>query len=79
MSFQYRLEANGGATGYSDRLLDEGVTRFAPGETKRRVFDLHATGAVGATNLGGLRAGTYRVSAAYGGVWATSTPTVTVP
>ncbi len=73
VTFEYQAEHPGGLTGLGDRALDEGVTRFAPGETKRRVFDFHIVGADESTLGGGLRPGTYDLRGAYGKRWAPAT------
>jgi len=79
VTFEYRVEGNGAVTQYSDRVSDEGVLRFAPGETKRRAYDFYVRETSGMTMYGGLGPGTYRFRGAFGGVWAATVPTVTVP
>ena len=78
VSFEYRVEFDGGVTMYNDRAWDEGVLRFGPGETKRHTFDFHARGVSGITGRGGLGPGTYRFRTAFGGVWAPTVPTITL-
>jgi hypothetical protein len=78
VSFEYRIEHPGGYTESNERAWDDGVTRFAPGETKRHVFDFHAVGADESTLGGGLRPGTYDLRGAYGARWAPAV-TVTLP
>jgi hypothetical protein len=75
--FEYRIEHSGGLLEGSVHAHDESVTRFAPGETKRHVFDFHRVGAEGSTLDGGVRPGTYDLRGAYGGRWAPPT-TVTL-
>jgi hypothetical protein len=76
ISFEYAMESAVAGDGRGVPALDDGVTRFAPGETKRQVFDfvLSTPGA-----SGGLAPGAYVFSGAYGGNWAPSPRTVTVP
>jgi hypothetical protein len=52
------------------------VRRFAPGETKRHVFDFNLFDPGSGTT--GLGPGTYRFSAAYGDHWAPA-QTVVIP
>src|SRR5688572_30665301 len=51
-SFAYRMEGAVAADGRGARALDEGVTRFAPGESKRHVFDFHMFNAAGSAGCG---------------------------
>jgi len=76
-SFEYLIENLVGLGG-AVRAWDAGVTRFAPGETKRQAFDLYLAGAVGIGD-GGLPPGTYRFFGAYGGHWSAVPATLTVP
>jgi hypothetical protein len=75
VSFRYRVESPGGYTESNRRAWDDAVTRFAPGETKRQVFDFHVVGAAESTLDGGLRPGTYDVRGSYAEQWA---PAVTI-
>ena len=75
VSFEYEF-AHGGISQFNDRALDDGVTRFAPGETKRRVYDFHIVSPGESAANGGLQAGTYEFRGAYGGHWASRTATV---
>ena len=77
-SFEYRVENVVGADGARARAWDESVTRFAPGETKRHVFDVHLFGAAGAM-VGGLFPGSHHFFGAYGGHWTSTPVTLTVP
>jgi hypothetical protein len=54
---------------YDDPVRDVSVARFAPGETKRHVFDI-AIGAAG--QPWSLWPGTHRVNGGYGGQWSPS-------
>ena len=73
ITFEYRIEHLGGYFESNDRAWDDGVTRFAPGETKRRVFDFHMVGAEQSTLGGGVRPGTYDLRGAFGRQWAPAT------
>jgi hypothetical protein len=73
VTFEYRIDSPGGYIESSERAWDDGVTRFASGETKRYVFDFHAVGPQQATLDGGLRPGTYDLRGAYGGRWVPAT------
>jgi hypothetical protein len=73
VSFEYRIEYPGGYVQSNERARDDGATRFAPGETKRQVFDFRKVGAEESTLDGGLRAGTYDLRGAFGGQWAPAT------
>jgi hypothetical protein len=79
VTFEYRIEGSGLAAAYNDRAWDESVIRFGPGETKRRVYDFRMTDVSGLIGRDGLGPGTYQFRAAYGGVWAATSPTVTLP
>ncbi len=76
-SFEYRVETGAGGVAGSVQAWDAGVTRFAPGETKRQVFDFHLYKP--GTDEGGFGSGTYRFVGAFGGRWGSSAATVTVP
>jgi hypothetical protein len=78
MSFRYQFTRGGGVGVFADRVLDEGVTRFAPGETKRRVYDFRIVGDGTAALGGGLASGTYAFLGAFGDNWATAPATVTL-
>ena len=78
VTYQYEFVRGGGAGVFSDRALDDGVTRFAAGETKRRVFDFHIIGVGEASLDGGLQPGTYQFRAGYATNWAATSPTVTL-
>jgi hypothetical protein len=79
VTFACRVEASSAASAYSDRLADEGVLRFGPGETKHRTYDFYVRDVAGLTARGGLGPGTYRFRTAFGGVWSASAPTITLP
>lgn len=79
VSFEYRIEYQGGASMYNDRAWDQGIIRFGPGETKRQVYDFYMTGIEGFIGRSGLGPGTYHFRAAYGRNWAATSPTVTLP
>jgi hypothetical protein len=76
VSFEFRVESPVATSGGRAPARDEGVTRFAPGETKRQVFDVRASVPDGA---GGFAPGTYRLYGAYGGHWSADVASVTVP
>jgi hypothetical protein len=78
ISFRYEF-AGGGLTEYNDRAIDDGVTRFAPGETKRRAYDFHIVGPGESPVNGGLQPGTYQFRGAYGDNWSATSPRVVVP
>jgi hypothetical protein len=78
LSFEYRIELTAGSLMSNDRAWDDGVTRFAAGEVKRRVFDFYMTESEGIRGDGGLGPDTYRFRGAYGGHWAAVFPTVTL-
>ena len=73
VTFEYRAEYQGGYAESNVRASDDGVTRFAPGETKRHVFDFHMVGADESTLDGGLRPGTYDLRGAFGRQWVPAT------
>ncbi|MDQ3950217.1 MAG: hypothetical protein M3282_07710 [Gemmatimonadota bacterium] len=73
VTFGYRVEYQSGYAESNERAWDDGVMRFAPGETKRHVFDFHIVGAEQSTLDAGLRPGTYDLRGAYGGRWAPAT------
>jgi len=75
-AFEYRVETPVGGEGGRAPAWDETVTRFAPGETKRQVFDFHIFTPGGS---GGIGSGTYRFFGAYGGRWAAASRAVAVP
>jgi hypothetical protein len=75
-SFEYRVDSPIGALGGGVRARDEGVTRFAPGETKRHVFDFRVVRPDGS---GDLPTGTHRFHGAYGGHWSADVMTVVIP
>jgi hypothetical protein len=73
VSFEYRVEQSGGWLASNERAWDDGVTRFAPDEAKRYVFDFHMVGPDESTLDGGLRPGTYDLRGAFAGRWAPAT------
>jgi hypothetical protein len=79
VSFRYEFAGGGGAGDFADRAFDDGVTRFAPGETKRRVYDFHVVGPGESPLNGGLQPGTYQFRGAYGDNWSAASATVVVP
>jgi hypothetical protein len=78
VTYQYEVAPGGGAGRFADRALDDGVTRFAPGETKRRVYDFHIIGDGDALLNGGLQPATYQLRGAYSNNWAAASPTITL-
>lgn len=75
-TFSFDVRGNGSALLASELALDPSVMSFAPGETKRHVFDF----VIG--NDPQSRAfppGTYTVRGAYGGHWRTHPPVVLAP
>ena len=78
VSFHYRIDFPGLFEEFADRALDDGVTRFTAGETKRRVFDFHIVGPSEPTLGGGLRPDVYQFRGGYGGRWAPEIATVAV-
>jgi hypothetical protein len=74
----FTLELQGTSKSFSSGtlLLDDGVTRFGPGETKRQYFDLRISGAIGPANL---PPGTYAVKAGFGNHKVSSAPIVLPP
>jgi hypothetical protein len=80
VAFEYQVDYPGGYAASNERAWDDGVTRFASGETKRHVFDFRIVGAEQSTLDGGLRPGTYDLRGAYGERWApASTITLSPP
>jgi hypothetical protein len=77
-TFEYRVETSVGVEGGGVLAWDKGVTRFAPGETKRQVFDFNLYGAV-ASGGSGLGPGNHTFYGAYGGRWTAAPRTVTIP
>jgi hypothetical protein len=77
VSFEYEF-AHGGISQFNDRALDDGVTRFAAGETKRRVYDFYILSPGEVARSGALQPGTYEFRGAYGGNWASRTAAVTL-
>lgn len=77
VTFEYRVEYQGGYTQNNERLWDNGVTRFAAGETKQRIFDFRMIDAPGIAGNGGLGPGSYTFRGAYGDHWAPP-PTITL-
>jgi hypothetical protein len=75
VSFSYDIIGNSMSSSYDMRAEVPEVTRFAPLESKRFIFDFHI-------GLGGTRyyesPGTFQFKGAYGGVWAPNSPTVVV-
>lgn len=78
LSFRYQFTRGGGLGVFADRAFDDGVTRFAPGETKRRVYDFRIVGTDAQALGGGLQLGTYAFLGAFGDNWATAPATVTL-
>jgi hypothetical protein len=78
VAFEYRVEFQGGSSQNNDRAWDDGVTRFASGETKRRVFDFRMIDVQGIAGNGGLGPDTYRLRGAYGDHWTVAYPTITL-
>jgi hypothetical protein len=76
VSFEWRMEDAVSARVGRARALDEGVRRFAPGETKRHVFDFNLFDPT--SGQGGIGPGTYRISGAYGG-HSSAAQTVVIP
>jgi len=75
VSFSYSIVGASGGTSYSERAEVPEVTMFAAFEVKRFIFDFH----IGTGNTRYDRApGTYNFNGAYGDVWASNPPTVTV-
>lgn len=78
LSFRYQFTRGGGVGVFADRVFDDGVTRFGPGEIKRRVYDFRIVGTGDETLKGGLQLGTYEFLGAYGDNWAAAPATVTL-
>jgi hypothetical protein len=76
VSFEWRMEDAVGARVGRARALDDGVWRFAPGETKRHVFDFNLFDP--GSGQSGVGPGTYRFSGAYGAHWSAPL-TVVIP
>ncbi len=70
LSFMYLLQGPLGGVENGALALDSGVFRFAPGETKRQVFDFEI-GDAGLPQQ--LSPGVYSVGGAYGGKWVYDT------
>ena len=79
VSFQYRIDFAGTSQELVEHVGDPGVTRFAAGETKRRVFDFRIVGPGEPPVDGGLSPGVYQFSGAFGSRWAPHPATVSVP
>jgi hypothetical protein len=62
-SFGWEMNSGSNGAKYDDRADDPGVAYFAPGETKRDVFDLQINGAPGTT---GMLPGDYVATGSYG-------------
>ena len=75
--FEYRFDNAVGADGGIAPVWDEGVTRFAAGETKRQVFDFNIY--TPGSSSGGLAPGTYTFFGAFGGRVGARPATVIVP
>jgi hypothetical protein len=75
VSFSYDIIGNSRGASYDMRAEVPEVTRFAPFEGKRFIFDFHI-------GQGDIRyyqpPGTFQFKGAYGGVWAPNPPTVVV-
>jgi hypothetical protein len=78
LTFEYRVEFPGGYSRKNVRAWDDGVTRFAPGETKRYVFDFRMIDAYGIASNGGFGPGTYTFRGAYGNRWVATSRTITL-
>jgi hypothetical protein len=77
VAFGFLLESESGQGSTGSVIFDQVLTTsevlsFAPGETKRQVFDLFARGP-------NLRAGSYRVTGSFGFVFAPPHPLTIVP
>lgn len=75
VSFSYDVRGAYGGQSYDARAWAPEVTWFAPGETKRFLFDFHNT--PGPTQYD-LAPGVWQFRGAYGDAWAPDPPTVTV-
>ncbi len=75
VSFGFEIVGRSGASLFSERADVPEVTRFAPLETKRFIFDFHI--GQGDTRYYQLP-GTFQFKGSYGGVWAPNPPTVVV-
>lgn len=76
VSFAYRLESAAGTSTWFSMCADAPeVTRFAPGEVKRFVFDFFVHGERPSTRYE-LAPGTWSFHGAFGGVWAPRPPTL---
>jgi hypothetical protein len=78
-TFQYVVEYSVGSDGDGAPAWDASVTRFAPGETKRYVFDFRLYNALGVGPAPVLSPGTHRLYGGYGGHWASDSRALTVP
>ena len=76
-SFSYSIESVSGGQSRDMRADAVEVTRFAPFERKRFIFDFRIT-ALDLTRYE-LAPGTYEFNGAYGRVWAADPPTLTLP
>ena len=74
-SFGYRIVGLGGSRQYDMRADVPEVTRFAPMETKRFIFDLRNRDG---SSRYDLAPGTYRFEGRYGDTWAVSAPTIDI-
>lgn len=74
-TFGYRIFGFGGSRQYDMRADVSEVTRFAPGETKRFLFDFRNRDGPSRYDLA---PGTYRFEGRYGETWAALAPTVDV-
>lgn len=70
LSFTYLLQGPSGGVANGALALDSGVFRFAPGETKRQMFDFQV-GDAGLPEQ--LPAGVYSIGGGYGGKWVYDT------
>lgn len=75
-SFGFQIVGiSGSSTSYDMRAEVPEVTRFAPSETKRFIFDFH----IGQEDTRYYQSpGTFQFKGSYGGVWAPNAPTVVV-
>jgi hypothetical protein len=75
VSFSFQIVGKSGSTSYDERAEVPEVTRFAPLEAKRFIFDFH----IGQGETAYYQSpGTFQFKGAYGGVWAPNAPTVVV-
>ncbi len=73
VSFRFRYELGTGGDSRDTRAYAPEVTRFAPGETKRMVYDFFLNGTF---FVEPFQLGTYQFSGAFGDKWAGPSPMV---